>query len=145
MLLIFFFLAILTSILGRQCQLLNLCKTAILEKTENWFSNTNYRLMQVKKIAESAILSTCIKLPFVIKIFVLSIFEWPFYTGFTVLTMLWVGLLSVLVVILACFFFRTNLSTKLFAGQIPKNKAFIGFSYLCLKVIVYMLWILRKK
>ena len=51
--------------------------------------------MQVKSIAEcsngsillwehSAILSTFIKLPFVIKIFVLSIFEWPFYTGFTV-------------------------------------------------------------
>ena len=32
----------------------------------------------------SAILSTFIKLPFVIKIFVLSIFEWPLYTGFTV-------------------------------------------------------------
>ena len=32
----------------------------------------------------SAIPSTCIKLPFVIKIFVLSIFEWLFYTGFTV-------------------------------------------------------------
>ena len=32
----------------------------------------------------SAILSTFIKLPFVIKIFVLSIFEWPFHTGFTV-------------------------------------------------------------
>ena len=32
----------------------------------------------------SATLSTFIKLPFVIKIFVLSIFEWPFYTGFTV-------------------------------------------------------------
>ena len=32
----------------------------------------------------SAILSTFIKLTFVIKIFVLSIFEWPFYTGFTV-------------------------------------------------------------
>ena len=29
-------------------------------------------------------LSTFIKLPFVIKIFVLSIFERPFYTGFTV-------------------------------------------------------------
>ena len=46
--------------------------------------------MQVKSIDEcsngehSAILLTCIKLPFVIKIFVLSIFEWPFYTGFTV-------------------------------------------------------------
>ena len=32
----------------------------------------------------SAILSTFIKLPFVIKTFVLSIFGWPFYTGFTV-------------------------------------------------------------
>ena len=35
-------------------------------------------------LEHSAILSTFIKLPFVIKIFVLSIFEWPFYTGFTV-------------------------------------------------------------
>ena len=34
----------------------------------------------------SAILSTCIKLPSVIKIFVLSIFEWPLKTSFTVLT-----------------------------------------------------------
>ena len=33
----------------------------------------------------SAILSNFIKLPFVIKIFVLSIFEWLFFTGFTVL------------------------------------------------------------
>ena len=46
--------------------------------------------MQVKSIAEcskgkhSAILSTFIKLPFVIKISVLSVFEWLFYTGFTV-------------------------------------------------------------
>ena len=32
----------------------------------------------------STILSTFIKLPFVIGIFVLSIFDWPFYTGFTV-------------------------------------------------------------
>ena len=41
--------------------------------------------MQVKSIAKcskgehSAILSTFVKLPFVIKIFVLSVFEWPFY------------------------------------------------------------------
>ena len=36
---------------------------------------TNYRLMQVISIAEcSAILSICIELPFVIKIFVLSFF-----------------------------------------------------------------------
>ena len=32
----------------------------------------------------SAILLTFIMLPFVIKTFVLYIFEWPFYTGFTV-------------------------------------------------------------
>ena len=35
-------------------------------------------------LKHSAMLSTFIKLPFVIKIFVLSIFEGPFYTGFTV-------------------------------------------------------------
>ena len=48
---------------------------------------TNYRLMQVNSIAVSAILSTCINLPFVIKIFVLSIFERLFSTSFTVSTM----------------------------------------------------------
>ena len=32
----------------------------------------------------SVILLTFIKLPFVIKIFVLSIFDWPLKTGFTV-------------------------------------------------------------
>ena len=48
----------------------------------------HYRLIQVKSIEgeHSVILSTFIKLPFVIKTFVLSIFEWPFYTGFTVVT-----------------------------------------------------------
>ena len=42
--------------------------------------------MQTKRIPEwhYAILTTFIKLPFVINSFVLSIFEWPFYTGFTV-------------------------------------------------------------
>ena len=42
---------------------------------------THCRMLQGE---HSAILSTFIKLPFVIKIFVLSIFEWSFYTGFTV-------------------------------------------------------------
>ena len=41
--------------------------------------------MQVKStIFYIAILSSFIKLQIEIKIFVLSIFEWPFYTGFTV-------------------------------------------------------------
>ena len=47
----------------------------------------------------SAILSTYIKLPFVIKIFVLSIFEWPFYTGFTVLA----TVLFIILVIIGLF------------------------------------------
>ena len=52
--------------------------------------------MHVKSISEcsrgggggaSAILSTFVKLPFVNKIFVLSIFEWLIYTGFIVYTL----------------------------------------------------------
>ena len=46
------------------------------QKDRNLVFKTNYRLMQVKSIAEgehSAILSTLHKLPFVIKIFILSI------------------------------------------------------------------------
>ena len=44
---------------------------------------TDYRLIQVKNLQNallehSAILSTFIKLPFVVKIIVLSNFEWPF-------------------------------------------------------------------
>ena len=40
-----------------------------------------YRMLQGE---HSAILLTFIKLPIVIKTFVLTIFGWPFYTGFTV-------------------------------------------------------------
>ena len=36
------------------------------------------------QLEHSAILLTFIKLPFLIKTFVLSIFEWPLKTGFTV-------------------------------------------------------------
>ena len=63
------------------------CVKRPLSKDQKLVFKTNYRLMQVKSIAveHSAILSTFIKLPIVMKIFLLSIFEWPFYTGFTVL------------------------------------------------------------
>ena len=62
------------------------------QKDRKLVFKTNYCLLQVKSIAEcckehSAILLTFIKLPFLIKIFVLSIFEWPLMTGFTVLPM----------------------------------------------------------
>ena len=38
------------------------------------------------QVEHSEILFTFIKLPFVIKIFILSIFEWPFYIGMHVNT-----------------------------------------------------------
>ena len=64
-------------------------KTATFKKTENWFSrplslNAGQKHCRMLQGEHSAILSTFIKLPFVFKIFILSIFEWPFYTSFTV-------------------------------------------------------------
>ena len=47
--------------------------------------NAGQKYCRMLQWEHSALLSTFIKLPFVIKIFVLSIFEWLFYTGFTVL------------------------------------------------------------
>ena len=72
------------------------CLKGPLSKEPKIVFKTNYRLMKVKSIAEcskgsilqylehSAILLTFIKLPFVIKVFVLSIFEWQLKTGFTI-------------------------------------------------------------
>ena len=77
---------------SKTCVKLPLSKRPEIVFTDPSVFQTNYRLMKVKSIAEcskrskehSAILSTFIKLPFVIKILFLSIFEWPYYTGFTV-------------------------------------------------------------
>ena len=68
---------------------MDLCKTDTLKNTENSFQdklslNAGQKYCKMLQGEHSAILSTFIKLPFVIKIFVLSIFEWPFYIGFTV-------------------------------------------------------------
>ena len=58
-------------------------KTCLKEDQKLVFK-TDYCLMQVKSPREhSAILSTFIKLPFVFKILVLSIFGWPLKKGFT--------------------------------------------------------------
>ena len=59
------------------------CVKRPLSKRQKIVFKTDYRLMQVKSIADSAILSTFVKLSFVFKDIVLSIFRWPFYTGFT--------------------------------------------------------------
>ena len=47
------------------------------------FSNAGRKYCRMLQGEHSAIFLTFIKLPIVIKIFVLSIFEWPFYTSFT--------------------------------------------------------------
>ena len=48
--------------------------------------NAGQKYCRMLQGEHSAILLTFIKLPFVIKIFVLSIFEWPLKTGFTVVS-----------------------------------------------------------
>ena len=70
------------------------CLKQPLKKDQKLVFKTDYRLMQVKSIApwskvllhgeHFAILLTFIKLPSVFMSFVLSIFEWPLKTGFTV-------------------------------------------------------------
>ena len=46
--------------------------------------NAGQKYCRMLQGEHSAILSTFVKLQFVIKIFVLSIFDWPLKTGFTV-------------------------------------------------------------
>ena len=60
---------------------------ATFKKTKNWFSRliiAKCRSKVLQNEEHSAILPTFIKLPFVMDSYVLSIFEWPFYAGFTV-------------------------------------------------------------
>ena len=68
---------------------MNLCKTVTLKRTKIGFKeqlslNAGEKYRRMLQGEHSAILLTSIKLPFAIKIFVLSFFERPFYTGFTV-------------------------------------------------------------
>ena len=55
--------------------------------------------MQNAPREHSAILSTFIKLPFVFKTFVLSIFEWPLKTNFSVVVVVVVVVVFVVVVV----------------------------------------------
>ena len=70
---------------------LNLCKTVTLKyQKQNGFQdrlslNAGQTYCRMPQREHSAILSTFIKLPVVIVEVILSIFEWPFYTDFTVL------------------------------------------------------------
>ena len=85
---------------------------SITGKNKKMVSKTNYRLMQVKSIAEySAILSAFIKLPFVIKVFVLCILS----GRFTQVLMNSLGIVGSRV----CFFFKSS-NTRPLDFQINK-------------------------
>ena len=65
-------------------------KQTLSKRQKNGFQdqlslNAGQKYCRMLQGEHSAILLTFIKLSFVIKIFVLSFFEWPFYTGSTVL------------------------------------------------------------
>ena len=66
------------------CVKLPLSKRPIIGFQDQLSLNAGQKYCRMLQGAHSAILSTFIKVPIVIKIFVLSIFEWPFYTGFSV-------------------------------------------------------------
>ena len=64
-------------------------KLPLTKRPKNGFQdqlsrNASQKYCRMLQGEHSAILLTFIKLPFVIKLFVLSIFEWLFYTGFAV-------------------------------------------------------------
>ena len=69
---------------SRTCVRLLLLKRLKISFQDQLSLNAGQKYCRMLQREHSAILSTFIKPPFVIKIFVLSIFEWPFYTGFTV-------------------------------------------------------------
>ena len=82
--------------------------------TENCFQyqlslNAGQKYCRILQGEHSAILSTFIKLQFVIKIFVLSIFEWPFYTGFTFCLLLLTLWESVIVLSFVVLYFMSIL------------------------------------
>ena len=70
---------------SKTCVKWPLSKIPKIEYQDQLSPNAGQKYCRMFQGEHSAILSTFIKLQFVIKIFVLSIFEWPFYTGFTVI------------------------------------------------------------
>ena len=62
-----------------------LTKTPTIGFHDQLSLNAGQKYCRMLQKEHSAILLTFLKLQFVIKIFVVSIYEWPFYTDFTVL------------------------------------------------------------
>ena len=69
---------------SKTCLKRPLSKRAKIGFQDHLSINAGQKYCRMLQGEHSAILSTFIKLPFVIKIFVLSIFEWSLKTGYTV-------------------------------------------------------------
>ena len=61
----------------------HLMQVKVLQNADRLSLNAGQKYCRMLQGEHSAILLTFIKLPYVIKIFVLSIFEWPLKIGFT--------------------------------------------------------------
>ena len=72
------------SMYSKTCLKRPLSKIAKIGFQKQLWLNTAQKYCRILQGEQSAILLIFIKLPYVIKIFVSSIFEWPFKTGFTV-------------------------------------------------------------
>ena len=70
---------------SKTCLKRPLSKRVKIDFQDELLLNSGQKYCRMLQGEHSAILSTLIKLSFVIKIFILSIFEWPLKTGFTVL------------------------------------------------------------
>ena len=91
-------LCIFCSVLVLQCMWPLYSKTCLKQSPKRWPKigfqdwlslNAGQKYCRMLQGEHSAILSTFIKLPFVIKTVVISIFEWLLKRGFTVLQFLW--------------------------------------------------------
>ena len=79
----------LKSVYNKTCLKRPLKKNTIIFFQDRLLLNAGQKYCRMLQGEHSAILSTFMKLPFVIKIFFLSIFEWPLKTGFNVIDRLW--------------------------------------------------------
>ena len=82
---LFYYSAILWEVIySKPCVKRLLLKRQIFFIQNRLSLNAGQKYCRMLQRKHSTILSTCIRLPFVTKIFVMSLFEWPFYTGSTV-------------------------------------------------------------
>ena len=72
-------------LLGKTCVKRPLSKRPKIHFPNQLLLDAGQKYCRMLQVEHSAILTTFNKLPIVIRIFVLSIFEWPIYTGFTVI------------------------------------------------------------